>query len=1211
MKGPILIRIVNLMFCCLVLKQILTTAKKSELSSPFVNFGNQWDNGLSHSIQREDCMSFTAMYVNTNKILSRPTFTNIRLRPNKHIGFCLILLLSGDVSMNPGPRGVDLSLPKCETCQLAVRKNRRKVQCSDCNDTYHATCANIPAKEFKNIDKNKLSWYCPACKPEPCGMCEELVTNQQKGVECDKCLKWVHALCGGVNNEEYAKLEGKNCIWVCPTCDFMNFSDTLFNASMSSTTSNRFSTLNDDDDGNTSLTSEISGSFKTSPKRPSNRQPFKHKKKGTPCNRDSLRIMFINFQSIRNKTADTKVLIEEHNPDIVQGVETWLSGDINSAEIFPDSYDVFRKDRQVGVHGGILVACKKDLILTRKEEFEVDSELLWAQLELKGRHSLLIGTAYKPRHNDKNFVSELEISFDKISRKGKGYNILLAGDFNQPNIDWVDSVVVPNHSASKDTAESLLQTVTAFGLDQHVRKPTRKENVLDLVFTNNDSLVRDIRVEHGISDHDIIITDVDLKAKWKRVPRRRFFIRKKANIEMINNELDALQKQYSSIDTTSVQDKWDLLEGEIKRIMEKYIPQKTAAKPNSLPWFNRSHHRLRRRKQRAYNKARKSGKDEDWETFLSCQKELRKSLNKAEQEFVSDHLTTAMKENKKQFWSYMKKMGKSEGGVADLLVNNKIVSDGQRKAEALNTQFASVFTREDQSSIPSLGTSTIPSIPELVIHEGGVLKQLQELLPNKAPGPDQIPPWFLKMFATKLAPLLTDLFQSSIDNGVLPHQWKTANVCAIFKKGSKAAPENYRPVSLTSVTCKVLEHIIHSHIMGHLEQHNVLVDAQHGFRAKHSTETQLIATVDDIAKILDRGNSVHMAILDFAKAFDKVPHERLLEKLHFYGIQNHIHQWLRDFLTSRTQRVACEGCMSSSCEVLSGVPQGTVLGPLLFLLYINDLPDLLENQTRLFADDCLVYKEVENEMHADSLQADLTSLESWQDKWNMNFNASKCSIMIISNKKNPLVRKYTFCGQVLQQASSHPYLGIEIDSKLTWAKQVDNTVLKANRTLGFLRRNLWFCPRDVKATAYKTLVRPVLEYASCAWDPYKIGQINKLEAVQRKAARFVTGNFQRDSSVTQMLSDLNWESLEHRREKSRLVMLYKIHKGKVALKQEDYIKVVSGSRTRKNHQHTIEIPYAKKDVYKYSFCPRTSRAWNALDQKSVQATSVESFRGTL
>lgn len=575
MMNTILIRSVNLLFCCLVLKQTITTAKNIEFSSPYEN---QLDNGFSYSIQREDCTSNSAIYFKVSRILSRPTFLNIELRPNKYIGFCLILLLSGDVSLNPGPRRVDLSLSKCEACKTLVRKNRRQVNCSDCEDTYHATCANISSKEYNNVVKHKLKWYCPACKPEPCGMCEELVTRHQKGVECDRCLKWVHASCGGVNDAEYSNLEGKNCTWVCPMCDFMNFSDTLFNTSMDSTTSNLFSALNDNDEGNTSYTSDSQvPSQNQNPKRTSKKNTKKCK-----SSRDSLRIIIVNFQSIRNKTADTKVLIDEYDPDIVQGVETWLSEDISSAEVFSDSYDVFRKDRQVGIHGGILVACKKDLILTRKEEFEVESELLWSQLELKGRHSLLIGTAYKPRHDDKNFVCELENSLGKISRKGRGYNILLAGDFNQPNIDWVNTTVVSNHSASKDTAESLLQTVTGFGLSQYVRQPTRRDNILDLVFTNNDSLVQDIRVKHGISDHDIVITDLDLKAKWKRIPRQRFFVRKKANIEMINEELGIFQDRYFNMDQASVQEKWDLIEGEIKRVMEKHIPQKTAAKPKEI-----------------------------------------------------------------------------------------------------------------------------------------------------------------------------------------------------------------------------------------------------------------------------------------------------------------------------------------------------------------------------------------------------------------------------------------------------------------------------------------------------------------------------------------------------------------------------------------------------------------------------------------------------
>ena len=954
------------------------------------------------------------------------------------------------------------------------------------------------------------------------------------------------------------------------------------------------------------------GTGGTVPSKPQRTRSVKNKQASKKRNgRKSLKVMVINFQSIRNKTSELKVLLEQHNPDIIQGTETWLSQEINSSEIFPDTYDVYRRDRRDGIHGGILTACKKDLIMIRKEEFETDAELMWNQIELKGRHSLLIGTAYKPRHDDKQFVNELENSFEKICNKRKGYNIVLSGDFNQPNISWGDSKIVQEHSASKETAELLLGTVTGFGLNQHVNKPTRRGNILDLVFSNNTSLVQDINVEPGVSDHDIVIVNLDLSAKWKRQPRRKFFVRRRADEDQINTELDALKEQFCSMGKASVQEKWDTFETKIKQIMDKHIPKKTAAKPGSLPWFNRHHHRLRRRKQRAYNRARKTQDKRDWDAFVTCQKEFRKDLNKAEQDFISNNLITAMKENTKQFWSYMKRLGNGEKGVADLLVNNTIISDGKGKAEALNHQFASVFTKESKANVPSMGPSNIGDIPKLIISEAGVLKQLQNLMPNKAPGPDQLPPWFLKMFAIKLAPILTDLFQSSIDQGSLPWQWKEANICAIFKKGNKEAPDSYRPVSLTSVTCKILEHIIHSHIMGHFEVNEILVDSQHGFRAKRSTETQLIVTIDDIARALDKGESIHMAILDFSKAFDKVPHERLLGKLEYYGIRNNLQEWIRDFLTNRIQRVACEGSISSEEQVLSGVPQGTVLGPLLFLTYINDLPEHIKCTTRLFADDCLIYTSVTEEKDMDTLQEDLKALETWQDTWKMSFNPSKCSIMVISNKKTPLSRDYAFCGQTLRHSSSQPYLGVQLDSKLSWGEHVGNTAAKANRTLGFLRRNLWFCPKEVKTTAYSTLVRPLLEYASCTWDPHKTGQVNKLEGIQRKAARFCVGDFSRSSSVTQMLADLKWETLEKRRERNRLNMLFKIQKGMVGIPADKYIKYLPERRTRKKNDMQMQIPFARTDTYKNSFFVRTPTAWNKLENNIVKAQSLESFKGAL
>ena len=192
-----------------------------------------------------------------------------------------------------------------------------------------------------------------------------------------------------------------------------------------------------------------------------------------------------------------------------------------------------------------------------------------------------------------------------------------------------------------------------------------------------------------------------------------------------------------------------------------------------------------------------------------------------------------------------------------------------------------------------------------------------------------------------------------LDSSQVPEAWKNANVTAVFKKGSRTEAANYRSISLTSVTSKLLKHIIHSHVMKHLELHNILTDSQHGFRAKRSTETQLIQTIHDLSKSLDKKETVDMAILDFTKAFDKVPHKRFIHKLNYYGISGSIATWIETFLIGRTQQVVVNGAALSSIIVTSGVPQGTVLGPLLFLLYINDPPDNLSTSVRLFVDDCI------------------------------------------------------------------------------------------------------------------------------------------------------------------------------------------------------------------------------------------------------------------
>ena len=433
--------------------------------------------------------------------------------------------------------------------------------------------------------------------------------------------------------------------------------------------------------------------------------------------------------------------------------------------------------------------------------------------------------------------------------------------------------------------------------------------------------------------------------------------------------------------------------------------------------------------------------------------------------------------------------------------------------------------------------SPYSQMPQIQISVKGIEKMLKSLNPHKAAGPDQFKPIVLQTLHAELAPILQVKFQKSLDSGKLPYIWKEADVSPIFKKGDKSDPANYRPISLTCVLCKVLEHKVASNLTKHLTNSNILFELQHGFRENRSCETQLVMLVDEISKSMQMGKQTDLILLDFSKAFDKVAHEKLISKLHFYGIRGKTLSWVKDFLDSRSRAVVLNGVKSDKIAVSSGVLQGSVLGPILFLAYINDLPDQVKSRVRLFADDTAIYLAISSEGELIILQNDLHTLEIWEKRWDMSFNPSKCQVLHITRAKCPIQTRYILHGTVLESVPSAKYLGVTISDNLSWTPHIDSVSKKANQTLGFLKRNIKVHNKDLKSTAYTTLVRPQLEYASTVWSPHTATDITKLEAVQRRSARWATRDYQHTSSVTQMIKDLNWRSLEQWRIDSRLTLM--------------------------------------------------------------------------
>ena len=648
---------------------------------------------------------------------------------------------------------------------------------------------------------------------------------------------------------------------------------------------------------------------------------------------------------------------------------------------------------------------------------------------------------------------------------------------------------------------------------------------------------------------------------------------------------------------------------------------------NDLPWMNGNLRKLVRKKSRLYRKARKTN---NWTKYNEFQKTCKVAIRRAEQDYGNNNIKTGLENNNvKPLWRYIKGQRNDNVGVSPLKEEGKIHSDSQSKASILLRQFSSVFTKTAYKVMPRVRLRVRGSLNKIKVEEKGVENLLKKIEPHKAPGPDNIPNMVLKQCATSLAPAVTILFQKSLDSGVLPKDWTDANVTPIFKKGDRQSAGNYRPVSLTSVLSKCLEHIVCHQMHKHFDRFNVLTNRNHGFRKGFSCETQLTITVDELCKNLDRGYQTDVAILDFSKAFDKVPHDLLLHKLNCYGIRGPLHSWIKAFLTNRQMRVIIENEASAEATVHSGVPQGTVLGPLLFLVHINDLPDRVRSSiVRLFADDCLLYRTIQSPRDHQLLQDDLRQLEAWASDWGMEFNASKCYILSINSKNSYF---YQLNNTFLQHVDNNPYLGLLISKDLKWSNHIEKTSKKANATLGFVQRNLRHCPMECRKSAYIALVRSTLEYGSVVWDPHLQKDIDKVEKVQRRAARFIKNDFRsrHDGAVTSMLTELDLPSLEQRRRDNRLCFMYKISKGLVpAIPATDHLTRLRDKRKKKSnpaykdyetvnfvdkyqnlHENCYKTIDSRTTVYRNSYFPRTVADWNQLGDTSQP--TLESFKRSL
>ena len=496
-----------------------------------------------------------------------------------------------------------------------------------------------------------------------------------------------------------------------------------------------------------------------------------------------------------------------------------------------------------------------------------------------------------------------------------------------------------------------------------------------------------------------------------------------------------------------------------------------------------------------------------------------------------------------------------------------------------------------------------------------VLKQLASLDSSKATGPDKISALMLKMTASSIAPSITSLFNQSLKKGRVPMDWKLSHVVPIPKQSPANSPDKYRPVSLLSILSKVLERHVYNVTADYLDEIHPLTDYQWGFRAGRSTVGALLAATSHWFSLLEAGREVCAIFFDYRKAFDSVPHRPLLNKLESLGISSYVLRLIADYLTSRLQCVVVEGDKSAVAQVLSGVPQGSVLGPLLFLIYIDEIsaiPLSTESSRVIYADDVCIYRPISSSSDFGYVQRDIEAIEKWSTDNFLNLNPTKCKYMLISRKKTPVTPTVPLLlGNLpLQKVETFKYLGVLISQDMSWSSHVQTTCSKAKKVLGLLYRKFYKCSNtETLVQLYVSLVRPHLEYACSVWSPHLVKDINAIENVQKFASRMATHNWNLNYNDLLSLTDL--PTLERRRMDLKLGQLFKIvHKlcffpeGIVRLREQTPLL----SNTRSVHPLYLNQPRVHTNSYYYSFVPHTCSLWNSLPFEIVNVSSYNSFK---
>ena len=941
---------------------------------------------------------------------------------------------------------------------------------------------------------------------------------------------------------------------------------------------------------------------------------------------ECLEIYYYNATSIRGKLEDFNSHFTcKDNLDIISVSESWLNDSVHDDEVLNKDYNVYRTDRTPEFSdkkdgGGVLLCAKKSLTSKVRRDLETDIELLWVEITLSSNRSLYIGTVYI---NYPSLVTlrKLDTSIDNVMKCMKPLDsMLIMGDLNLRQICWeYDSIAKVANITNREQLETvpafLAEIIDSNSLKQFNIVKTCNDNVLDLVFGNNLHASVSETTVAAHSTHKALEIIVNTKVEKTTVSSSRIAYNfKKADFNVVCQLLACIS--WSNLDyfptvNAALCHVLDILFA----VIADAVPKVKISSKSFPVWYDAELISLVNEKERVHKHYVKTGRDKlspHYARFCFLRTDIKRKQKLRYTQYKKD-ISSQMKSNPKRFWSYAKSLKSSNSIPNVMFYGNTTLNSYNEIASGFNSFFKSVFM-QDASDFPFSPHRDVPMfhIEKITVEE--MKNMLLSLNPHTSSGYDNLPATVFIKCADQLAYPLCKVFNTSIARGEYPEVLKKNNIIPIFKqKGAKSDVTCYRGISILPILGKVFETLVNNRLKVHLK--HLINDKQHGFQAGKSTFTNLASYIDFVSKCLDNKLEVHSIYTDFKKAFDVVPNNLLLYKMQQrFGIANNVLKWFESYLKDRQQRVVLNGIAAEWVKVTSGVPQGSILGPLLFLMYIDDLPDECDNtDSLLFADDAKFFRIIGCLADCLLLQNDLNKIFAWCTRWKINLNVDKCFTMHFTNKRsNKIVYTYCFDVHILKTVNVVKDLGVYLTSNLNFRHHIEKTVSSANRMLAFVRRvtkDLQDIP--VHISLYRSLVLSKLEYCLSVWSPSQAYFIDKLERVQKRAVKWLAFKSRtpyRNVSYSSLCKQFNLTALSSRRNQFDLRNFNKLLNGHINC--SNLLQEVSlYTPQRRTRRTAVFHSPARINLRKNTFLPRAHSLANSfINQIDIFENDVNAFK---